>query len=328
MKFKKRTFFITVLLTLLLSTSVIAGALNSTSKQLEVPIQKLAVSLISDVVYSQPSIFGYPNYPLKMDILKPNSKDLLPAVVFITGGGFMAANKDNYLQQRMDISEAGYVVTSIEYRVTPQSTFPAPLEDVKSAIRYLRANAAKYGIDPNKIAVMGDSAGGYLAALAGTTNDIKEFDKGDLLDKSSSVSAVIDLYGLSDLTRIGEGYSKEVQEIHKSPSAPEAMWVNGAAVFGPGGSILDHPDKAAKANPITYVTKDDPPFLLMHGDQDTLVSPNQTQILHEALINKGVDSTRYVVKGAGHGGDVWAQPKIVNLIIDFLDSHLKGKENK
>jgi acetyl esterase/lipase len=263
-----------------------------------------------------------------MDILKPTSKDPLPAVIFITGGGFMAANKDNYLQQRMDISEAGYVVTSIEYRVTPQSTFPSPLEDVKSAIRFLRANATKYGIDPNQIAVMGDSAGGYLAALAGTTNDIKEFDKGDFLDKSSSVNAVIDLYGLSDLTKIGEGYSKEVQEIHKSPSAPEAMLVNGAAVFGPGGSILDNPDKAAKANPITYVTKDDPPFLLMHGDQDTLVSPNQTQILHEALINKGVDSTRYVVKGAGHGGDIWAQPKIVNLIIDFLDSHLKGKENK
>ncbi|AYA75575.1 alpha/beta hydrolase [Bacillus sp. Y1] len=328
MNFKKRTFFITVLLTLLLSTSVIAGALNSTSKQLEVPIQKLSVSLISDVVYSQPSIFGYPNYPLKMDILKPNSKNPLPAVVFITGGGFMAANKDNYLQQRMDISEAGYVVTSIEYRVTPQSTFPSPLEDVKSAIRYLRANAAKYGIDPNQIAVMGSSAGGYLAALAGTTNDIKEYDKGDFLDESSKVNAVIDLYGLSDLTKVGEGYSQEVQEIHKSPSAPEAMWVNGAAVFGPGGSILDNPDKATKANPITYVTKDDPPFLLMHGDQDTLVSPNQTQILHEALINKGVDSTRYVVKGAGHGGDVWAQPKIVNLIIDFLDSHLKGNENK
>lgn len=263
-----------------------------------------------------------------MDILKPNSKNPLPAVVFITGGGFMAANKDNYLQQRMDISEAGYVVTSIEYRVTPQSTFPSPLEDVKSAIRYLRANAAKYGIDPNQIAVMGSSAGGYLAALAGTTNDIKEYDKGDFLDESSKVNAVIDLYGLSDLTKVGEGYSQEVQEIHKSPSAPEAMWVNGAAVFGPGGSILDNPDKATKANPITYVTKDDPPFLLMHGDQDTLVSPNQTQILHEALINKGVDSTRYVVKGAGHGGDVWAQPKIVNLIIDFLDSHLKGNENK
>ncbi|MGI8384277.1 alpha/beta hydrolase fold domain-containing protein [Robertmurraya sp. P23] len=328
MNFKKRTFFITVLLTLLLSTSVIAGALNSTSKQLEVPIQKLSVSLISDVVYSQPSIFGYPNYPLEMDILKPNSKDQLPAVVFITGGGFMAANKDNYLQQRMDISEAGYVVASIEYRVTPQSTFPAPLEDVKSAIRYLRANAEKYGIDPNQIAVMGSSAGGYLAALAGTTNDIKEYDKGDFLDESSKVNAVIDLYGLSDLTKVGEGYSEEVQEIHKSPSAPEAMWVNGAAVFGPGGSILDNPDKATKANPISYVTKDDPPFLLMHGDQDTLVSPNQTHILHEALINKGVDSTRYVVKGAGHGGDVWAQPKIVNLIIDFLDSHLKGKENK
>jgi acetyl esterase/lipase len=327
MKKSKMFLLIMLFLLLLISTSVIAGATNSTSKQLEVPIQKLSVSMISDVVFSQPSTFGYSNYPLKMDVLQPGTHDPVPAVVFVTGGGFMAANNDNELQQRMDIAEAGYVVASIEYRVTPQSTFPAPLEDVKAAIRYLRANADRYGIDPDKIAVMGDSAGGYLAALAGTTNHLKEFDKGENLDQSSAVQAVIDLYGLSDLTKVGYGYSEEVQEVHKSPSAPEAMWVNGAAVFGPGGSILDNPEGAAKANPITYVTKDAPPFLLMHGDNDTLVSPNQTEILHDALLTKGVDSTRYVVKGAGHGGEHWAQPKVVNLMIDFLDEKLKAKKS-
>ena len=329
MKAKKiiPSFVITLLVTIFLSTTIFVGASSNKRIQIEKPIEKLSVNYISDVVYSQPSIYGYPNFPLQMDILKTNSKDPLPAVVFVTGGGFMAANKDNYLQQRVDLAEAGYIVASIDYRVTPQSTFPAPLEDVKSAIRYLRANASKYGINPDKIAVMGSSAGGYLAALAGTTNHLKDFDKGENLDQSSEVQAVIDLYGLSDLTKVGYGYSEEVQNMHKSPSAPEAMLVNGPAVFGPGGSIFDDVEKAAKANPITYINKDNPPFLILHGDKDTLVSPNQSEILHDALVAKGVDSTHYVVKGAGHGGEHWAQPKIVNIIIDFLDKTLKGKTN-
>lgn len=329
MKAKKiiTSFLITLLVTVFLSTTIFVGASSNKSTQIEVPIEKLSINYISDVVFSQPSINGYPNFPLQMDILKPNSNDSFPAVVFVTGGGFMVANKDNYLQQRVDIAEAGYVVASIDYRVTPQSTFPAPLEDVKSAIRYLRANASKYGINSDKIAVMGSSAGGYLAALAGTTNHLKDFDKGEYLNQSSDVQAVIDLYGLSDLTKVGYGYSEEVQNMHKSPSAPEAMLVNGPAVFGPGGSILDDVEKAAKANPITYVNKDNPPFLIMHGDKDTLVSPNQTEILHDALVAKGVDSTHYVVKGAGHGGEHWDQPKVVNIMIDFLDKTLKGKIN-
>lgn len=323
----KTSFLVTFLATIFLSTTIFVSASSNKSTQIEVPMEKLSINYISDVVFSQPSIYGYPNFPLQMDILKPNSKDSLPAVVFITGGGFMAANKDSYLQQRLDIAEAGYVVASIDYRVTPQSSFPAPLEDVKSAIRFLRANASKYGIDSDKIGVMGDSAGGYLAAFAGTTNHLKDFDKGEYLNQSSDVQAVIDLYGLSDLTKIGYGYSEEVQNMHKSPSSPEAMLVNGPAVFGPGGSIFDDVEKAAKANPITYVTNDDPPFLIMHGDKDTLVSPNQTEILHNALVAKGVDSTHYVVKGAGHGGEQWAQPKIINIMIEFLDKNLKGKIN-
>lgn len=314
-----------VVATLFSGTTSFANVTNTNAKILETSFTVPSVEMISDIVYSQQPIYGYTNVPLKMDILKPDSKTPLPAVVFVPGGGFMSANKDKSIQQRMSISEAGYVVASIEYRITPQSTFPSPLEDVKSAIRYLRANAEKFNIDPENIAVMGSSAGGYLAALAGTTNGLTKFDKGDHLDQSSEVKAVIDLYGLTDLTKVGHGYSEEVQELHKSPSAPEGMWVNGPSVMGPGGSIFDNLEKAAAANPITYIKEDAPPFLIMHGDKDMLVSPNQSEILHKALLNKGIESTHYIVKDGGHGGTHWVQPEITKILIDFLDQHLKNE---
>ncbi|KGA25129.1 hypothetical protein AO825_09450 [Pectobacterium brasiliense] len=118
-------------------------AINAAQNQHEITVKQetTSVKLISDVVYSQVSMRGYPNVALKMDILQPEAKTALPVVLFITGGGFINANKDNYLQQRLSIAEAGYVVASMEYRVAPTVLFPAPLEDVKSAIRYLRANA-------------------------------------------------------------------------------------------------------------------------------------------------------------------------------------------
>jgi acetyl esterase/lipase len=279
--------------------------------------------MASDVVFAQPKAAITPHMLLKMDVLRARGNAVLPAVVFVTGGGFVSADRSGYIQQRLAIAEAGYVVVSIEYRVPPNASFPAPLEDVKSAIRYLRANAARYGVDPAHIAVMGESAGGYLAAFAGVTNNNPTFDKGEHLDQRSDVQAVIDLYGLSDLTRVAEGFPADVQAMHRGASAPEALWVNGLALFGAGGSIEDHPDAATAANPIHYVTGNAPPFLLMHGDRDTLVSPRQTERLHEALIAKGVDSTRYVVAGAAHADGYWAQPDILRLIIAFLDAHLK-----
>lgn len=312
---------------LLIAVVLWAGSAMSEDKRhtLAVPLQKKTVRLISGVVFSQPSMIGYKSVPLRMDILQPvmADKNPMPAVLFVTGGGFITANKDNWLQQRLAIAEAGYVVASIEYRVAPLVLFPAPLEDVKAGIRFLRANAAKYGVDPERVAVMGDSAGGYLAAFAGVTSGDRKFDVGENLDQSSAVLAAVDIYGLSDLTLIGEGYPAEAVKMHQSPGATEALWVNGALPFMPGGSIEEHPEKAAAANPITYVKEGLPPFLIMHGDKDTLVSPRQTERLHEALVAKGNDSTYYVVKGANHGDVYWNQPEVVDVIIKFLDRNLK-----
>ncbi|MGB9847550.1 MAG: alpha/beta hydrolase fold domain-containing protein, partial [Desulfotomaculales bacterium] len=326
MKCKLGWFFtvcLCIFMVLIFTPVAFAAPDQSQPQFLEVQITRPSVAFISDVVYEQPAIFGYSSIPLRMDLLVPVSKNPLPAVLFIPGGGFMSANKDKLLQERITIAEAGYVVASIEYRVTPQSVFPAALEDVKTAVRYLRANASKYNIDVNHIAVMGNSAGGYLAALAGTTNGVKEFEGKEYPDQSSEVQAVIDLYGLSDLTQIGYGFPEKVQKAHASPSAPEGMWLHGAAIFSSGGSVFDDPQKAAWANPITYVTEDDPPFLIFHGDKDVLVSPYESKILHEALVKKGVESTYYIVKNAGHGTAHFGQPIITDLIIKFLNKHLK-----
>lgn len=227
----------------------------------------------------------------------------------------------------MDLAKAGYVVASIEYRVAPTAVFPQPLEDVKAAVRFLRAHAKQYNINPNKIGLWGGSAGGYLVAMAGATNGDKQFDVGDYLNESSDVQAVVDFYGLSDLTKVGADYSPAIQKLHRSAGATEALWVNGSPVFGGiDGGIMANPKGAKAANPITYISSQTPPFLLMHGDKDVIVSPSQTELLHKALIAHGLDSTRYIVKGAGHGGVYWVQSDIVNLVIQFFNRTLKGEK--
>lgn len=135
---------------------------------------------------------------------------------------------------------------------------------------------------------------------------------------------MIDFYGLSDLLRVGEGFPDDVVQKHTSASATEAIWVNGTSVFNDGGPITRYPERAAAANPINYINSNTPPFLIMHGTKDTIVSPRQTEILHQALLQKGIDSTYYSINNAQHGGDYWMQPEIMKIVIQFLDKHLKG----
>ena len=294
------------------------------SEHLKVDVKTPLINEISNVVYEQVPMRGYPNVAMKMDILQPKSKEKLPAIVFVTGGGFINANKDNGLQLRMHLAEAGYVVSSIEYRVAPTARFPEPLEDVKASIRYLKAHADKFGIDPDRVGIVGGSAGGYLTAMAGATSGTKTFDKGENLNVDSSVKAAVDLYGLSDLTRIGDDYSADVQAKHKSAGATEALWVNGSPVFGgKDGGILADREAAEKANPIHYITKSSAPMLLMHGTADTVVSPSQTDLLFQALQKEGIPSKRYLVEGAAHGGIYWNQKEVLDIITDFFDGYLK-----
>ena len=222
------------------------------------------------------------------------------------------------------LADAGYVVASINYRVAPTATFPQPLEDVKSAIRYLKANADKFGIDARRVGIVGGSAGGYLSAMTGTTSGTNTFDKGDNLNFDSTVRCAVDLYGISDPTKIGADFPADVQKKHQSAGATEALWVNGSPVFGgKDGGILADKEAAEKANPIHYISKSSAPMLLMHGTADTVVSPSQTDLLYQALQQKGIESERYVIPHAQHGGVYWVQDNVIDVITAFFNKHLK-----
>lgn len=300
------------------------AAVQYPSKTLEVAPVKTEVKQVSGVVYEQVPSRGYPNVPMQLDLLQPQKKIRMPAIVYVTGGGFINANKDNGVQLRNYLAEKGYVVASITYRVAPTAKFPQPLEDVKASIRYLRAHADQWNIDKDRIGIIGGSAGGYLSAFAGTTSGTKTFDKGENLQESSKVSCAVDLYGLSDLSQVGMDYSPEVQQLHKSAGATEALWVNGSPVFGgKDGGVLADPKATEAANPIAYIGKNSAPMLLMHGTADKVVSPGQTDLLYQALKAKGVPAERYEIPGAAHGGVYWVQDKVLQVIGDFFDRYLK-----
>ena len=278
------------------------------------------VNLVKDVVFHETkSIDGDP-MSLKMDILTYKDDKVRPCVVYVIGGGFSFAAKERNLFDRYEIAKAGYVVASVQYHVISTGIYSDAVKDVKAAVRYMRANADKYGVDPENIGIWGESAGGYLTAMVATTNGEKQFEEGAYLDQSSDVKAAVDAYGLSDLTKIGADYDEAAANAHFTVISPDGQFIHGK---NSGLTSLDKPEEVAKANPINYVDKNDPPFLFFHGTKDMTVSPSQTLLLHNALREKGVSSTRYVLEGAGHASAEFSDPQVINIIIDFLDKNLK-----
>lgn len=285
---------------------------NNTSRVLNIELTQEKIKPIVNITYSQPISYFRKNIKLEMDILKPNREGKFPTVLFVAGGSFAHSYKENYLQQRMEIAKAGYVVASMEYRTIPDGVFPQSLEDVKAAIRFLKANAEEYGIDKERIAIMGESAGGYLVAMAGATNGTRDFDKGENLSENSDVKAVVDIYGVTDFGEADFDIPEDIDEGYRAILLSVKFWLN------------DVRNDIKVTNPISYISEKTPPFLLMHGDADTLVPPVHTEMLHKALIEKGIESTRYVVTGAGHSDEYWFQPEIIKTIINFLNEKLKN----
>jgi acetyl esterase/lipase len=246
----------------------------------------------------------------KLDLNLPKDGTNLPLIINIHGGAFRAGNKNQgvplgYLRQ-------GYAVASINYRLSQHAVFPAQIEDGKAAVRWLRAHAAEYRLDANRFAAWGSSAGGHLSALLGTTGDTKEFEVGAHLDQSSRLQAVVDYFGPTDFLQM-DAHRPPNGMVHDTPNSPESELI--------GGPIQQHKEKTARANPITYVTPGDPPFLICHGDQDPLVPHHQSILLEAALKQAGVPVTFYTVPGAGHGG--FKDPKVPELTREFLARHLK-----
>lgn len=233
-----------------------------------------------------------------------------PCIVWIHGGGWKSGIKESGFSMLPVFAKNGYVCATIGYRFSQDAIFPAQINDCKAAIRYLRAHAEKYEIDPKRIGVWGISAGGHLCALLGTSGDVKELD-GDApwSDQSSRVQAVCDFCGPSDFVSWYDG--KEM-----NPTAGEAI---GQLL---GGEYPATAKLAKEASPVTYASADDPPFLIMHGDKDGLVPLKQAELLEAALKKAGVDATLDVIEGGGH---VWKLDldDSGKKVFAFFEKHLK-----
>ncbi len=276
------------------------------------------IDTISGVIYSQIKSLRSVRQ-LRMTLQIPRNTAKKPAIVYFPGGGFTSADHEKFTEMRYALARAGFVVAAAEYRPVPVK-FPGLIEDAKAAVRYLRAHAAEYGIDPDRIGVLGDSAGGYVVQMLGATNGEKGWDKGDFLDQSSDVQAVVSIYGISDLTSIGEELNQD--SLHASPTATEALLVNGTARDIEGVSILADKPKAIRASSIGHLDGTEPPFLIMHGTADRVVSPRQSQHLFEAMKKNGSDVQYVLVEGAKHGDLPWYQPAIISRVVDWYRAKL------
>ena len=251
----------------------------------------------------------------KLDLYTPDEGENLPLIIWVHGGAWMGGNKTRYVPRAY--LKSGYAGASLNYRLSQHAIFPAQIEDLKAAVRWLRANAETYRLDPNRFAAWGSSAGGHLVAMLGTTGGVNEFEVGENLEVSSQVQAVVDYYGPTDFLQM-DTYRLPDGLVHDAPDSPESKLV--------GGPIQEHKDRVAKANPITYVSKEDPPFLIIHGDQDKLVPYHQSVLLNDALKKATVPVTFYKVEGGGHGW--FKDPKVPELTKTFLEQHLKPTQSR
>ncbi|MCG6574394.1 alpha/beta hydrolase [Pseudomonas sp. AF32] len=272
---------------------------------------------LSGVVYSQITDVRSVR-KLEMSLLIPRNDTLKPAIIFFPGGGFISSHHDRFIELRFALAQRGFVVAAAEYRVLPER-YPAPVEDCKTAVRYLRAHAQDYGIDPTRIGVIGNSAGGYLAQMLGLTNDESKFEKGPYPEQSSAVQAVASLYGFSSLLDVSGGFSELAHATHASAASPEALLVHGLTVGERvGKSIQDDPQLVVSCSTVGYLEGKKPPFLIMHGTADKLVSPMQSERLYTELVARGNHADYYLLEGAGHGDIYWFQPSVIDKVADWF----------
>jgi acetyl esterase/lipase len=257
---------------------------------------------------------GHPNEVLDLFLPEQSSDKPMPLMIWIHGGAWMAGGQAN--PPVLYLVTNGFAVASIQYRFSQDAIWPAQAYDCKAAIRFLRANAAKYNFDPKHFGVGGDSSGGHLAAFVGTSGDVNEME-GALgnTNVSSRVQAVVDWFGPTDVTLMAQQSGPRSMIQHDAPNSPESRLL--------GGPVQEKRDLAKTANPLTYVDKNDPPFLIMHGDNDQLVPLGQSVVLAKALIDAGVEVTMKTIPGAGHEGPQFRSAESQRLIEEFLSRNLK-----
>lgn len=271
---------------------------------------KYSLFLIAPLMFAQTVTEAYANGDPQqvMDIVRPKEAGARPAVLAIHGGGFRAGSRKGYQATCAMLAQHGYVCASADYRLAPGAPFPAAVYDVKAAVRYLRANASRLGIDPAKIGVMGGSAGGHLALFLGVTANVPEFEgDGPNRDQSSRVSAVVDYYGPSDLTR---SYGRSVDAAEVLP-----LFL--------GGDVAHARAMHLRASPLFWVTPDAAPTLAIQGTKDRYVNYEQSVWMIDRLLAAGVAAELESIEGADHGFKGADAERADKRMLGFFDRYLK-----
>lgn len=246
-----------------------------------------------------------------LDIYLPaNATGVVPLVIWVHGGGWLSNGKYadmGYMKATIaEILKSGYGLASIDYRFSTTAVFPAQIQDCNKAVAFLHENAKKYGLDKDRFALMGFSAGGHLASLMGLSKNNKV--AGFFMPKASKAlnfKAVVDFYGPAELVLFPKA---------DDPKSPEGILI--------GAAPLDRPDLAKIASPVTYVDENDPPFLIIHGEKDELVSPNHSRLLSGWLNSAGVQNELILVKDAPHFGPQFDVDAVRTKVMDFLKKEL------
>ncbi|WP_246629062.1 prolyl oligopeptidase family serine peptidase [Mesobacillus maritimus] len=261
--------------------------------------------------------YKYGDKELKLHLLIPDDhkSKRKPLIIFIKGSSWGKDRPQDtfaFIPQLVQLAKSGYVVASVEHRTSHEAKFPSQIQDIKAAVVFLKEKAPEYQINPELVGVWGTSSGAHLAALVGTSCHVPELEGSKRTSKvNSCVQAVVDWYGPTDFLQMSKAPIKYNAE---DPESAESLLI--------GGPLQNNKEKVRKANPITYVSAETPPFLIMHGDKDKRVPFNQSELLYEALKKENVDVTFYKVKGGGHGSG-FSTPELINLVQGFFDKHLK-----
>jgi acetyl esterase/lipase len=286
-----------------------------TRNEAGVPVVPSGATVLTDLEYVED---GHERQ--KLDLYLPGGKaGPHPVLIWIHGGAWRQGGKDanRFLPLVTNFIGDGFAIASLNHRYSQQAIFPAQIQDVKAAVRWLRTNASRYQLDPTRFVAWGASSGGHLASLLGTTAGVREF--GDRDDRTSRVQAVVNFFGPSDLLQM-DAHRLPDGVIHNVPTSPESQLV--------GGLLTQKIAEVRQANPITYVSADDPPFLIVHGDRDVLVPHHQSVVLAAALKAAGVFHIFRTVAGGGHGDDVFRAAPLREWVSEFLGKHVKNSQER
>ncbi len=262
------------------------------------------VEIVQNVVYGEAENRNGTSIELLMDVAVPRRSDQksLPAVIYVHGGGFRSGSKEQGGRFIESLARSGYFAASINYRLVGVAPYPAAVFDVKQAVRFIRENASSLGIDPNRIGIIGVSAGAHLASLIGTSSDAEVFEAGE--ETSSAVACVVAIAGTSDLTTFA---------LQRRPRRGSGQWIEAPE--------SEYEGLLRQASPLTYVSEDDPPYLLLHGTADEVVPVAQSEGFAKALRSKNVEVALVTIEGAGHG---FKPDSMLMPTAEFLDAKLGG----